>query len=57
MDEIEQLKKRIEELEKNAQRINFQQYPSCNPCLNHPNLPPHHCHGRQPCYNNPCVWC
>ena len=52
--EIEELKKRIEELEKRPVYI-----PVYPPIYNQPNY--HntalHYHNGQPCYQNPCVWC
>lgn len=56
-EEIKELKKRIEELEKRPiitpiyQPIQYLPYP--NLLQPNPNL---HYHGSVPCYNNPCVW-
>ena len=57
-DEIKELKKRIEELERRP-------IPYYHPIIINnpptPNIPPPgvnvHYHNGQPCYQNPCVWC
>jgi len=52
-EEIKELKKRIEELEKRPQIIPYYPPTQYFPLVNL-NL---HYHGQIPCYNNPCVWC
>ena len=56
-EEIKELKKRIEELEKRPQFIPYyppMQFPPLTP---YPYMQPYHSHNGSPCFNNPCIWC
>lgn len=56
-EEIEELKKRIQELEKRPVYIPyFPPIPYAPPTIARP-PDPFHYHGMTPCYQNPCYWC